>query len=106
MRNYLFLPKKYRHKHDICMSLIGQIEEFITDSKYDSLKKFHIHINGNQLLKGEHVLEFLLRSDRLDDHNKVIKRFVVRALLIDICYFTQESLSCSLKKRLSVIDNI
>ncbi len=73
MRDYLFLPKKYHRRHDICMSLIGQIEEFITDAKYDRLKKYTFELNGSLLSKSEHIFDFLLRTGRQDDHDKIVK---------------------------------
>ncbi|HMC87275.1 MAG TPA: hypothetical protein VKI61_17240 [Chitinophagaceae bacterium] len=102
MRDYLFLPDQFHRQHDVCMSLIGQIEEFIIDAKYDNLKSYSIELSGNHLSKNEHIFNFLLRTGKQDDHDKIVKGTVVRALLMDICYFSQEAFTCSLKKRLSV----
>jgi len=101
--NYLYLPKKYWKKHDHCMFLINQIEEFVIDKTYHGLRIKSIRLKKNEKIeKDEHVFDFMLRTGRVQEHNEMVRNQLVNSLLIDICYFIQEALDCSKKKRTSV----
>ncbi|MEC3881954.1 hypothetical protein [Parapedobacter sp. 10938] len=102
MRDYLFLPKEFHRKHDVCMFLIGQIEEFITDENYSDLRQKTINLDKNNLLPNEHIFDFLIRIGKKDEHDSIVSNSVIRSLLMDVCYFIQEGLTCSLKQRLTV----
>ncbi|PIQ19952.1 MAG: hypothetical protein COW65_17775 [Cytophagales bacterium CG18_big_fil_WC_8_21_14_2_50_42_9] len=100
---YYFLPEKYHRKHDICEFLIGQIESFITEDTYKGLKVYVYEVNANDVeTHDEHVFDFLLRTNRTKEHDEIITRQIIYGLIIDICYFVQESLLASMKKRLTV----
>ncbi|MCK9412122.1 MAG: hypothetical protein M0Q53_07455 [Prolixibacteraceae bacterium] len=102
-KEYLYLPKRFWKEHKQCELIVGQIEEFITNRAYDELRFQTINFNSAEdIKKGEHFLDFLLRKGRVDEHDKFVKKSIVNALLIDVCYFLQEALSCSKKKRLTV----
>ena len=97
---YLYLPKKFWKKHDDCMFLINQIEEFIVDKTYNGLRIKSIRLKKSEKIKkDEHIFDFMLRTGRVKEHNEMIRNQLVYALLIDICYFIQEALDCSKKKR-------
>jgi hypothetical protein len=102
MKDYLFLPEEFHKKHDVCMFLIGQIEEFIIDERYQELRQKIIQLDGNNFFQEEHPFDFLLRVGKKDVHDSIVRNNVVNSLLIDTCYFIQEGLTCSLKQRLTV----
>jgi len=100
---YYFLPKRFHKSHDRCFLLIRQIEEFITDKTYDGLRLFKISFTGRtRLRKNEHIFDYLLRVNRKQEHDELIRNQILNSILIDICYFLQEALLCSKKKRLTV----
>ncbi len=101
---YLYLPAEFRSKHDICFSLVGQIEELIVKEEYQKLKYNTISLNNetDTLIDGEDILDFLQRTGRKKEHDLLVRNHIIHALIIDTCYFLQEALSCSLKMRLSV----
>lgn len=100
---YLFLPEKYWNKHDLCMYLVSQLEDFIIDKTYSGLKLFSIEVeNEDTPKKDEHLFDFLIRTKRKDLHDKMITSHLLHGLIIDICYFLQEALACSKKERLVV----
>lgn len=100
--DYLYLPKAYHRDHDLCMGLIGQIEDFIIREEYSHIWQQIVEHEGGLPLENEHILDFLLRIGKKDEHDRVIKIHVIKGLLMDICYFAQEAFSCSLKMRLTV----
>ena len=104
-KRYLYLPKEFRNKHDMCFYLVGQIEELITNEDYKKLKykKISLDSETDKPLEDEHLLDFLQRTGRIEEHDSIIRNNIVNALIIDTCYFLQEALSCSLKMRLSVV---
>jgi len=102
---YLYLPKEFRNRHDMCFSLVGQIEELITNEDFKKLKYKEISLDSetDKPLKDENILDFLQRTGRIEEHDSIIRNNIVHALIIDTCYFLQEAMSCSLKMRLSVV---
>jgi hypothetical protein len=101
---YLYLPKQFWSDHERCVKLIGQIEEFVTDDKYQKLKFYPILFENEKDLPhdDENILDFLLRTGRNTEHDQIVINNIVYALVMDTCYFLQEALSCSLKMRLPV----
>lgn len=100
---YYYLPKEFRKSHDQCFLLIRQIEEFITNNTYDRLRLFKISFTGRtRIRKNEHIFDYLLRVNRKQEHDELIRNQVLNSIIIDICYFLQEALLSSKKKRLTV----
>lgn len=100
---YFYLPKRFRKSHDRCFLLVRQLEEFIIDRTYDGLRFFKISFTGRtRIRKNEHVFDYLLRVNRKQEHDELIRNQLINSIIIDICYFLQEALSCSKKKRLTV----
>lgn len=48
-------------------------------------------------LEGEHILDYLLRSDEHDKHNEIITSNILNSLIADICQFIQIALFASLQ---------
>lgn len=102
-KEYFFLPKKYWKQHDQCELILRQIEDFVTDGTYKELKMQKINLSSKpEFRNNENVLDFLLRTDRVDAHDKLVMNSLIYALIADVSYFLQEAILCSKKKRLSV----
>lgn len=102
-KTYLYLPEKYWKRHDQCEAIIRQIEEFVTDDDYKELRTQKFNLETDYMIEeNEHVLDFLLRINKVHEHDKIIKTTIVYGLIMDTCYFLQEAISCSKKYRLSV----
>lgn len=100
---YFYLPKKHWKKHDQCERLIIQLENFITDKLYIELRIQTLALPETPKLNDkEHIFDFLLKNNMLQFHDKLVRNALINALIIDTCYFIQEAISCSKKKRLSV----
>lgn len=103
---YYYLPRKYWRKHDYCEFVINQIEELVLDEKFIELKvqKFDF---PKEIIDQINVPEKHL-FDRLSDLGfeyeltKVIRTQLILSLIMETCYFIQESLLCSLKMRMTV----
>lgn len=102
-KEYLYLPKEFWKRHKQCESLVRQIEEFVMDSSYDELRFHVLDLSTEQhIKKDEHIFDFLLRMNMVGEHDTLVKKSLVNALIMDVCYFLQEAILCSKKKRLSV----
>lgn len=101
-RDYLYLPKRFWNAHDTCMDLIGQVEEILLHEDYRGLKEKTIPLNNEVIPEDMHILDFLLSTNRKKEHDEVVRNHIITGLLTDVCYFTQEALTCSLKMRLPV----
>lgn len=102
-KRYYYLPEKHWAEHRMCELLINQIEEYITNEIFNDLRFQEVQIDPkNPILKDEHIFDYLLRIDKKDEHNLFIKKNITNALIMDTCYFLQEALVCSKKKRLTV----
>ena len=100
---YLYLPEIFWIKHKQCELLVGQIEEFIIDERYNELRYQSFKLDSeDDIKKDEHIFDYLLRKNRNDEHDNLIRKNLVNALIMDVCYFLQEALLCSKKKRLTV----
>lgn len=101
-RNYLYLPNQFWNAHDVCIGLLGQLEEVMLDDDYAELKVRTIPLNNEMIPEEMHILDFLLTTNQNEEHDMIVRDRLVTGLLTDICYFTQEAMSCSLKMRLPV----
>lgn len=90
--------------HEQCLAMIGMIEDFILDEQYSSLTVTVFSVNeeiAKRVMGGEEVLDVLESIDN-EGFQRVITKQVVMGLFKDFCYFMQEALNCSLKKRLVI----
>lgn len=103
---YYNLPRKYRRKHDYCEFVINQIEELIVDEKFIELKaqefKFPKEIMRKIQSSNDHIFDILKEFGLKDELDKVVRTHLVLSLIMETCYFIQESLLCSLKMRMTV----
>ena len=101
---FYYLPNEYRAIHTTCLELIRQIEEFIVGKEYQFLQVSHYELSDaeKELLKecGD-IWDFLKKYREKDFYNQLNKQMIL-GLLMDFCYFMQESMSCSCKGRLVV----
>lgn len=103
---YLYLPEQYRAKHDISWGLVKELEEFLLNEEYIELSVQTFKLEDNLLedlknYKGD-LFQFLLDHDKKEEHDHAVKLQLIRGVILDSCYFLQEALTASLKKRLSV----
>ena len=100
------MPKKFHKKHDYCEFVIGQIEDLILNEQFIELKEQAIEFPPEFINKlnssDEHILDLLKRDNYDDIVFHVVKNRILLALIMESCYFLQESLQCSLKMRLTV----
>lgn len=102
-REYLYLPERFWVKHKQCELLVQQIEKFIVEEKYNELRYQSFKLDSeDDIKKNEHIFDYLLRKNRKDEHDNLIRISLVNAMVMDVCYFLQEALLCSKKKRLTV----
>ena len=107
MRNerfdFLHLPKQFHGQHKTCEFLLYQIEDFILKDTFKGLKVQTIQLDKKlELLDGEHILDYLLRIDKSDEHNEIITSNILNAVVADTCQFLQTALFTSLQQRLTV----
>jgi hypothetical protein len=101
-RDYLFLPKEFHNRHDVCMDLLSQMEEVMISDDYLPLRIRAINLEKEGELDQHHILDYLLSKDRKEEHDEIIRNHVIIALFTDVCYFTQEAMTCAIKSRLTV----
>lgn len=102
--DFYFLPQEHKTVHVICFELIRQIEEFIVGKKYQFLQVSHYDLSEAEKVYFEecgNIWEFLKKYREKDFYNQ-LKKHMILGLLMDFCYFMQESMVCSCKKRLVV----
>ncbi|MCY1721854.1 hypothetical protein OU798_15980 [Prolixibacteraceae bacterium Z1-6] len=99
--DYFYLPEQFWKKHELCVYLIGQVEEFILKEEYIGLKVFSLNLENEKDTpnRNEHIFDFLIRTKRKDYYEKLVTCQVLHGLIIDMCYFIQEALTCSKKQR-------
>ena len=103
---YLHLPKQYQVKHDICWGLVKELEEFLTDEKYLELPAQAIKIDEKLWADFKNydgdIFQFLLDHNKKEEHDHLVKLQLIRGVILDSCYFLQDALTASLKKKTSV----
>jgi len=101
---FFYLPKEYWKIHAACFELVKQIEEFIVDKEYRFLKVTEAKLSEGdkeRLDECGDIWDFLQRYKE-DQFYTLLNKQLIRGLLMDFCYFIQESLDCSKKMRLVV----
>ncbi len=101
---YLYLPKEFWDKHQLCEHLVAYVEELITNNDCQKLKCQAVNLDDKNSLpkEDEHIFDFLERIGKIKERDEIIKSQIIHGLVIDTCYFLQESLRCSKSMRLSV----
>ena len=107
MRNqrydFIHLPQKFHKQHKNCEFLLYQIEDFVLNDTYKNLRVQTIKFEEQlKLLDGEHIFDYLLRTNKHNEHNEIITSNILNALIGDICQFLQIALFASLQQRLTV----
>ena len=101
---FYYLPGEYKAIHTACFELIRQIEEFIVGKEYQFLQVSHYELSDaeKELLKQSGDVWDFLRKYREEDFYNQLNKQMILGLLMDFCYFMQESMACSCKRRLVV----
>lgn len=107
MRNerydFVHLPTEFHKQHQSCEFLLYQIEDFVIKDTYRNLRVQTIQLGEDlKLLDGEHILDYLLRTNKHDQHKEIITSNILNALIGDTCQFLQIALFASLQQRLTV----
>lgn len=98
-----YLPSRFEADHDLCKFLTLQIEEFLLDDSFKCLRIQDFDLaNGEFPNEDEHILDYLIRQNKYEIHDKILINQIVYRLIGDICYFVLEALEASRKKRLTV----
>lgn len=101
---FYYLPKEHRKTHTACFELVKQIEEFIVGKDYEFLRVSLFELTENEkdhLVECGDIWEFM-KKYKEDRFYSQLNRQLILGLLMDFCYFIQESLDCSNKMRLVV----
>lgn len=101
---FYYLPEEYHSVHQACFKLVAQIEEFVVGKEYEFLRVSHTPLTEEEkdlLVKYGDIWDFL-REYKEEQFYTQLKKQLVLGLLMDFCYFMQESLECSKKMRLVV----
>ena len=101
---YFYLPKEYHDVHKSCFDLVRQIEEFITGKEYQFLRISNAPLTEEEkdnIVECGDIWDFL-KKYKEEQFYTLLKKQLILGLLMDFCYFMQESLECSKKKRLVV----
>ncbi|MBA2499573.1 MAG: hypothetical protein H0V30_07595 [Chitinophagaceae bacterium] len=107
MRNerydFIHLPPEFHRQHKSCEFLLYQIEDFVTADTFKGLKVQTLQFEeAVELIDGEHMLDYLVRTDKSDKHNEIITSNILNAVIADTCQFLQIALFASLQQRLTV----
>ena len=107
MRNerydFIHLPKEFHRQHRSCEFLLYQIEDFVIADAYKDLKVQTLNFGKElELMDGEHILEYLIRTNNSDKHDEIITSQILNAVIADTCQFLQIALFSSLQQRLTV----
>jgi len=98
---FYYLPKEYQSVHKACFELVRQIEEFIVGKDYQFLRVSHAPLTEEEkdkLMECDDIWDFL-KKYKEEQFYLLLRKQLVLGLLMDFCYFMQESLECSKKKR-------
>ncbi|WP_250255126.1 hypothetical protein [Chryseobacterium sp. Marseille-Q3244] len=105
-KNYFYLPNRFRKQHDYCEFVINQIEELVLHERFIELKvqKFELSEDIIEKMKtsDEHIFDRLAYLGLNNELNLVVNNHLILSLIMETCYFIQESLLCSLKMRMTV----
>ena len=100
---YRLIPQRLHSSHKFCLEMINEIEKFIVDEAYIELKTQVFNISNKPSINTEeHILDYLLRIDEKELHDKYLTKHIIHGVLIDSLYFIKEALSASSKQRLTV----
>ncbi|MHA8104969.1 hypothetical protein [Aquirufa nivalisilvae] len=104
MRNerfeFLHLPEEFHEQHKICEFLLNQIEDFIISDAFKGLRVQEISLDEEfELIDEEHILDYLLRIGKSDEHDIIIRNNILNAIIADSCQFLQIALYSSLQQR-------
>lgn len=107
MRNerydFIHLPNEFHKQHQHCEFLLYQIEDFVLKDTYRSLRVQTVKLDEEvKLIDGEHIFDYLLRTNKRHKHDEIITSSILNALIGDICQFLQIALFASLQQRLTV----
>lgn len=100
---FYYLPEEYHTAHTVCFELVRQIEEFIVGEKYEFLSVSISSMTTEELklLEEGDIWDFL-KKYKAEQFYTLLNKQLISGLLRDFCYFIQESLDCSRRKRLVV----
>ena len=101
---FYYLPKEYHSVYKACFELVRQIEEFIVKEDYRFLKVSVSDMTPEELKQLEEcgdIWDYLKKYKEEQFYTQLNKQLIL-GLLMDFCYFMQESLDCSNKMRLVV----
>lgn len=101
---FFYLPDKYHAKHVACFEMIRQVEGFIVDKDYKFLCQNTFPLTESEKDKLAEVGDIwdFLKQYKEEVFYRLLNKQILLGLLKDFCYFMQESLDCSNKKRLVV----
>src|SRR5690625_4448552 len=102
---YYYLPKKFRKKHDYCEFVITEIEKIVLEETFLELKTQTLKLPDNIKIEKdtqEHIFDILQANGLKAEHNQIVRTHLILSLIMETCYFLQESLLCSLKMRMTV----
>lgn len=101
---FYYLPEEYRRIHSACFELVRQIEEFIVKEEYQFLRVSTTTMTPDDLKLLEECGDIwdFLKKYREEQFYSQLNKSLILGLLMDFCYFMQESLDCSNKMRLVV----
>jgi hypothetical protein len=107
MRNerfdFIHLPNNFHKQHKTCEFLLYQIEDFILRDEFKGLKVQTIELDKEiELLAEEHILDYLHRIGKAEEHDEIITSNILNALIADTCQFLQIALFASIQQRLTV----
>lgn len=84
---YLYLPKQYQAKHDICWGIVKELEEFLLNEKYIELSAQTFKLGENLLeelknYEGD-IFQFLPDHNKKKEHDYAVKLQLVRGVILD-----------------------
>ncbi|WP_430972125.1 hypothetical protein [Sunxiuqinia rutila] len=104
--SYQYLPEEYHLKHDYCEFVVSQIEDLILNERFIELKSNSFEFPPDIMKEIEkediHILDILEKHNYSDVTFHIVKKALLNSLIMETCYFLQESLQCSLKMRMTV----
>lgn len=98
---FYYLPEELRVMHTACFELIRQIEEFIVGKDYQFLQITSSKLSLEDKVRLDECGDLwdFLKKYKEEQFYSLLNKHLILGLLKDFCYFMQESLDCSKKKR-------